>query len=470
MNMKRRDFIKRSSAASAGLAIGGKGFSAKSYNSIIGANERINYAVIGIRNQGLVHIKNFGALGKSHNVRIKTLCDTEESLYASRIKAVEEFNGNTPLTEWDIRRVLDDAEIDAISVVTPNHWHALATIWACQAGKHVYVEKPTSHNIWEGRKMIEAARKYDRIVQVGLNNRSSTNIREAIKFIHDGGIGEIYMARALCYKARDSYGMSKDSEPPKTLHYNQWLGPAQWRPYNEKRGHYNWHWYWDTGNGDTGNTGPHQLDIARWGLSKNEHPVSVYSCGGLYGFNLDDPKPGEATPGKMVYGDVEAYGHDKTSQETPNTQSALFKYSDGKMLEYETRGRYTNHEGSNGQELGNIFYGKEGWLEIYGDTWNAFRGRERKPFASSNDKKKEFEGNNFANFIEAVRANNSKLLNADIWEGVISSDLAHLANISYRVGRALTFLGEYEKFLNDAEADSLLTRVYRKPFVITDEV
>ena len=207
-------------------------------------------------------------------------------------------------------------------------------------------------------------------MQVGLNNRSSMNVREAIAFLHGGGIGEVYMARALCFKARDSYGMSKDGEPPAEFHYDRWLGPAPWRPYNEKRSHYNWHWYWDTGNGDTGNTGPHQLDIARWGMAKNEHPVSVYSAGGIFGFRQDDGTP---TPGKRVYGDVETYGHDKTTQETPNTQTAAYKYADGTLLEMETRGRYTNHEGSQGQEVGNLFFGSEGWLEISGDTWKAFR-------------------------------------------------------------------------------------------------
>ena len=280
---------------------------------------------------------------------------------------------------------MDDKEIDAVSIVIPNHWHALATIWACQAGKHVYVEKPASHNIWEGRKMVEAARKYNLRVQVGCNNRSSNNVREAIKFLHDGGIGELFMARALCFKARDSYGMAKDSEPPATFHYDRWLGPAPYRPYNEKRSHYNWHWYWDTGNGDTGNTGPHQLDIARWGLNKNEHPVSVYSTGGIYGFKKDESKPEDRTPGKRVYGDVDTYGTDKTSQETPNTQTCSYMYEDGTLLEFETRGRYTNNEGSKGQEVGNLFYGTEGWLEIYGDTWNAFRDREREPFAGSKE-------------------------------------------------------------------------------------
>src|SRR5687768_9248396 len=313
---KRRTFIKQSLVGAAGAAVG---LNAKSYASVVGANDRINVAVIGIRNQGSVHIDAYCKLKDSHNVRIKTLCDTDEQLFDSRSRIVMEKTGAKPGTEWEMEKVFADKDIDAVSIVTPNHWHALATVWACQAGKHVYVEKPASHNIWEGRKMIEAARKYKLRMQVGLNNRSSPNVREAIAFLHSGGIGEVYMARALCFKARDSYGMAKDSQPPAPFHYDRWLGPAPDRPYNEKRSHYNWHWYWDTGNGDTGNTGPHQLDVARWGIQKNEHPVSVYSAGGIYGFRRDE---GPATPGKRVYGDVETYGHDRTTQETPNTQSA----------------------------------------------------------------------------------------------------------------------------------------------------
>src|SRR5690554_2980745 len=189
----RREFLKKSLAGTAGIAIGGIGFSAKSYASIIGANDRINLAMIGIRNQGSVHIRSYCKIKDSHNVQIKTLCDTDEQLFESRSKIVKEMTGVKPLTEWDLMKVLDDSEIDAVSIATPNHWHALATVWACQAGKHVYVEKPASHNIWEGRKMVEAARKYNVRVQVGLNNRSSKNVREAIQFLHDGGIGEVYM-------------------------------------------------------------------------------------------------------------------------------------------------------------------------------------------------------------------------------------------------------------------------------------
>jgi len=467
---KRREFIKKSVIGTAGIAMGGVGFSARSYASIIGANERINLAVIGIRNQGTVHINAFCGLKDSHNVVIKTLCDVDELLWGPAAKIVTEKTGVKPLTEWDFRKVLDDKEIHAVSIVTPNHWHALQTIWACQAGKHVYVEKPASHNIWEGRKMVEAARKYKVRVQVGLNNRSSKNVNDAIKFLHDGGIGDIFMARALCFKARDSYGMAKDSMPPPTFHYDVWLGPAPYRPYNVKRSHYCWHWYWDTGNGDTGNTGPHQLDIARWGMNKNEHPVSVYSDGGLYGLRQEESTPETATPGKMAYGGVETYGRDKTTQETPNTQTALFKYADGKMLEFEVRGRYTNHEGSRGQEVGNLFFGTEGWLEIYGSTWNAFRGRERERFAGSVEGERNRDGNNWGNFIDAIRSGKDSDLNAHIREGFYSTTLPHLANISYRVGRKLRFMGDYEKFVGDPEANTLLTRVYRHPYIVPETV
>jgi len=462
--IKRREFIKKSVVGTAGIAIG---LSAKSYASIIGANERINLAIIGIRNQGAVHINSFCGLKDSHNLVIKTLCDPDELLFEPASKIVTQKTSVKPQTEWDLRKVYDDKDIHAVSIVTPNHWHALATIWACQAGKHVYVEKPASHNIWEGRKMVEAARKYNLRVQVGLNNRSSSNIIEAMKFLHDGGIGEVFMARALCFKARDSYGMAKDSTPPATFHYNQWLGPAPYRPYNLKRSHYCWHWYWDTGNGDTGNTGPHQLDLARWGMNKNEHPVSVYSVGGIYGLHQEE---GPRTPGKMVYGGVETYGRDKTSQETPNTQTAVFKYRDGKMLEFECRGRYTNHEGSQGQAVGNIFYGTEGWLEISGSTWKAFRGRERKPFAGSTEGIRGRDGNLWANFIDAVRSGKNEDLRCDINEGFYSTTLPHLANISYRLGRMLKFKGDYEKFAGDPEADKMLTRIYRTPYVVSEKV
>ena len=322
----------------------------------------------------------------------------------------------------------------------------------------MYIEKPASHDVWEGRKMIEAARKYNRRVQVGFQNRSIANVMEAIKFLHEGGIGDVFMARGLCIKPRDSFGITPDSTPPPTLHYDRWLGPATWRPYNEKKGHYNWHWFWDTGNGDTGNQGPHQFDIARWGLNKNEHPVSIFSSGAIYGIN---PK--------------------ECAQETPNTQSSIFKYQDGTTLEFETRGRYSNAESSLDIRIGNIFYGTEGYMEIEGSTWKAFRRREKEPFASSKGKSDKIVDprtppggtEHYANFIDAIRADNNDLLHCDINEGFYSSALPLLANISYRLDRGLKFMGanmDREKFANDPEADELLTRVYRPPYVVPNEV
>jgi len=453
---RRRDFIKKSALGSVGIMTGGMGFSSGSYNSIIGSNERINIAVTGLRSRGADHINELCSLTDLRNVRITAICDADEQFYDQRVKTVTDKTGVKPAAEWDMRRIFDNRDIHAVTFATPNHWHSLGTIWACQAGKHVYVEKPCSHNIYEGQKMIEAARKYNVRVQVGFQNRSGKNLNEAIKFLHDGGIGDVYMARGLCLKPRDSFGIASDSEPPATLHYDMWLGPAPYRPYNEKRLHYNWHWFWDTGNGDTGNQGPHEFDVARWGMNKNEHPVKVYSTGGIYGI---DPK--------------------ECTQETPNTQSSLFKYSDGKIIEFETRGRYTNAESSIGIRIGNIFYGTEGYLELYDESaspWKAFRRREKTPFAGSTEESREPSdptfmkappgSEHFANFLEAIRSGKDDDLNCDIKEGHYSCVLPHLANISYRLGRELHFDGAKERFVNDPEADKMLTREYRKPYVV----
>jgi predicted dehydrogenase len=365
---------------------------------------------------------------------------------------VQDLGCDKPATEWDMRKVFADKEVDAVSFAVPDHWHALGTLWACQAGKHVYVEKPVSHTVREGRMMIEAAKKYNLRVQAGLMNRSIPQVMAAIKFIKDGGIGEIFMAKGLCYKPRDSFGIAKDANPPDSLHYDMWLGPAAYRPYNEKHVHYNWHWFWDTGGGDSANQGPHQFDIARWGLGKNEHPVTIYSMGGLYGINRAD-----------------------CEQETPNTLTTVFKYSDGKILEFETRGRYTNAEASLEVRIGNIFYGTEGYLEIDGDRWRAFRHRETVHFAGSDTAVKNTDvmappggAAHYANFLDAIRSGRNEELHCDITEGHLSTTLPNLGNISYLKGRELTFDGKTEKFVKDPEADVLLSRVYRKPFVLPE--
>ncbi len=483
--ISRRDFASRSILAVAGVAAGktvlgaakpaaGPALGAR----VMGANDRVVVASIGIRGQGDAVKRGFARLP---NVEVKTLCDVDENLFASRaqdpqLKNVETFR---PGYQRDLRRVFDDKDVDAVIIATPNHWHALATIWGIQAGKHVYVEKPASHTVWEGRKMVEAAHRYGKLVQVGTMNRSRPVVREAIKYIQDGGIGEVYMARGLCFKPRPAIGKYPDGpmapgekyklnveattyEPTydnsylANVSYDIWLGPAPARPFNRNRFHYNWHWHWDYGNGDTGNQGPHQFDIARWGLGKNEHPVRIRSGGGYFG--------------------------EESSQETPNVHSTIFEYADGKILEFGTRGGYTNDEGT--QRIGNLFYGTKGWVWIDGDgrRWQSYLGRkdEKGPGA---DVPKEKSGSgsdplvltsteypHYQNFIDAIRANDPKMLNCDVLEGHLSSALPHLANISYRVGRALSFDGKTETVVGDAEANKLLTREYRKPYVIPDKV
>ncbi|MEQ6120110.1 Gfo/Idh/MocA family oxidoreductase [Reichenbachiella sp. MALMAid0571] len=455
----RRSFIKKTAVGAAGVALGATAFSAKSYGNILGANDRIILGSVGIRGRGESLLDNFSKM-YNDGVMVKTICDVDSQFFAERAKmAGENQKGNKPGTVTDMRKLYEDKEIDAVVIATPNHWHALAAIWACQAGKHVYVEKPSSHNVWEGRKMIEAARKYNRVVQVGFQNRSISNVMQAMNFLHDGGIGEVYMSRGTCFKPRDSFGIAKDSNPPSTLNYDLWLGPASYRPYNEKKGHYNWHWHWDTGNGDTGNQGPHQFDVARWGLNKKVHPVKVQSMGGIYGIS---PK--------------------ECSQETPNTQISTFEYADGKILEFETRGRYTNAESNEGIKIGNMFYGTEGWMEVNGSTWKAYKGRDKEPFAGSDMGAGAAVGGDqtfrtapdskghFGNFIDGVRSGNRFDLNCDIETGHMSTVLPHIANIAMRVGETLKFNGEFEQFIDNEAADLMLTRKYRYPYIVPESV
>ncbi|HLT50925.1 MAG TPA: Gfo/Idh/MocA family oxidoreductase [Arenibacter sp.] len=455
----RRNFIKRTTLASTGIVIGASAFSAKSYGNIVGANDQINLGSIGVRGRGKDLLENFAKMYKD-GVRIKTICDVDSSFLKERVDLAASYqNGNRAGTAEDMRRVFEDKDIDAVIIATPNHWHALSTIWACQAGKHVYVEKPSSHNVWEGRKMVEAARKYDRLVQVGFQNRSISNVMQAMEFLHNGGIGEVFMARGTCFKPRDSFGISPDSAPPANLNYDLWLGPATYRPYNEKRGHYNWHWHWNTGNGDTGNQGPHQFDVARWGLNKNEHPVKVQSMGGIFGISPQE-----------------------CSQETPNTQTSVFEYADGKILEFETRGRYTNHEANLGIKIGNMFYGTNGWMEVNGDTWKAYKGKDTEPFAGSEMGAGAAIGGDssfrtapdskghFGNFIDGLRSTDPKVLNCDVEVGHVSTVLPLIANVAYKVGETLKFDGKTEQFIDNKEADAMLTRKYRAPYVVPEKV
>ncbi len=418
-------------------------------NTVLGANNRINLAVIGIRSRGREHYRGFALIP---DVRIKTLCDVDENLFEERVDDLETLQGKAPGTEFDLRRVFDDKEIDAVSIATCDHWHALAAIWACQAGKHVYLEKPVSHNIREGRKVVEAAARYGRIVAAGMQNRSLNGPRSAMQFLHEGGIGDVYMARALCFKPRDSIGFKQDEPVPEGVHYDLWLGPAPLRPFNPNRFHYNWHWYWDYGMPDMGNQGPHQMDIARWGLGQNEAPVKVKSVGGYFAF--------------------------ESQQETPNTQTTLFEYADGKILQFETRGVYTNTE--EGITIGNLFYGSEGWMWVNGNKWKTFLGRDNipGPSFSSKDQDAADPGNlagagadaHYLNFITALRSGDPADLTAGILEGHKSVMLIHMGNISYRLGRELTFDSHNERFVGDDQANGYLTRNYRYPYVVPETV
>ncbi len=455
-SQNRRDFIKSTSASAAGLMLSvpvlKPGFANKSPNDII------NVAVAGIRSRGGYyggggHAASFS---KMPNVRVTAICDVDEREFPEAMKYVEELGGNKPKAVVDFRELLDDKDIDVISIATPDHWHALLTIWACQAGKDVYVEKPASHNIFEGRKMVDAARKYDRIVQVGTQNRSNAVVKEAIKFIHDGNLGDVYMGRAIVYGHRGNIGYVDDSPIPEGVHWDKYLGPAPYRPFNKNRFHYNWHWFWDTSTSEFGNNGTHYMDLIRWGMKKRIHPTKIHSAGGYYVW--DSP------------------------QEIPNLQTATYEYDDGSIIEQEVRSLYTNPEFDS--KSGCFFYGSKGWMHLGGGGFQTFFGTKDEPGPSmSNKDLKEVvadgkttvltggvDESHYGNFIRCVRSRNLEELNADILEGHMSTAFAHLGNISYRTGRKLTFNPHAEKFINDDDANTYLTRNYRHPYVVPDKV
>jgi predicted dehydrogenase len=415
---------------------------------VFGANDRVRVGICGLHGRGKDHIDAFGRVP---NVEIAALCDVDESVLNKRRSEVA---GN-PRTFADVRRLLDDPTIDAISIATPDHWHALMAIWACQAGKDVYVEKPCSHNLWEGRQLVRAAHKYSRIVQHGTQSRSAPAMIDAIRHVQSGTFGEIYLARGLCFKHRDTIGRTPVEPAPRGVDYDLWTGPAPLKPFTRNRFHYNWHWLWDTGSGDLGNQGIHQVDAARWGLGV-KFPTRVSASGGHFMFDDD--------------------------QETPNTLTCTFMFEqpDGrsKMLEFEVRHWMTNDEAglrrglfTGHNAIGTLFYGSKGYLAASSEDtlrYESWLGSEQSPGPHGKS------GNNhFANFINCVRTRNAADLRAPIEEGHISSALVYLANASYRLGRTLRFDGETERVIDDDEANRLLAgddRGYRAPFVIPENI
>jgi predicted dehydrogenase len=400
---------------------------------------------VGVRGRGRNHISAYNQMA---NVEIAAICDVDETVLSAGLATVEKAKGKRPAAFTDLRKLLEDKSIDAISIATPNHQHTLQTIWACQAGKDVYVEKPCSHDMFEARQIVAAAQKYDRVVAHGTQQRSGIG-RVVAQQLHDGLIGDVYMARGMCYKRRDTIGRKPEIPVPAGVHYDLWLGPAPEHAFTQNRFHYNWHWFWDYGNGDLGNQGVHQVDMARWGLGV-KYPTKISAIGGHFMFDDD--------------------------QETPNTLSASFEFGDGgmkkKMMTFEVRHWITNHEAGieepEPQNVGVIFYGSKGYMAVWSEDsgkYQTWLGREQKPGPSGADM-----GNNWANFIDVVRSRKQADLFAPISEGAISTTLVHLANISYRLGRTLHFDPVSYSCEGDAEANGMFRREYRKPFVVPDKV
>jgi predicted dehydrogenase len=432
--LNRRTFL---SAAAGTAAIANL-----SARAATGPSDTIRAAILGVNGRGMEHMRGFTG---TKGVQVAVLCDPDRQVLEKRAAGFEKLFGYKVDTETDLRKVYDRKDVDVVSVATPNHWHSLATIWACQAGKDVYVEKPGSHNIFEGRKMVEAAKKYGRIVQHGVQLRSSEAVREAVDHLRKGLIGKVYMARGLVFRDRPSIGHFKDPDtPPSTLDWSVWQGPAQERAFSRRLVHYNWHWHWDYGNGDVGNQGVHETDMCLWGLGLETLPSSIVAMGGK--FLWDDDK------------------------ETPEVLSSSYLFPEqNQMIEFEVRPWATNTESGLGVGVGNIFYGSNGYLVIKGyNAYESFLGRKGEPGPKNKDS--EPVGKHFANFIEAVRRRDASILHGPVETAHTSSALAHLGNISYRLGRRLKFDPATETFVGDSEANTLLSREYRKPFIVPEHV
>ncbi|HJO25724.1 MAG: dehydrogenase [Planctomycetes bacterium] len=374
--------------------------------------EELRVAVVGIRSRGRNHIDGYRALP---GVRVAALCDVDQSLLAREADRFAE-RGEQVDTVGDVRRLLERDDIHAISIATPNHWHALLTVWACQAGKDVYVEKPVSHNVWEGRQMVRAARKYGRIVQTGTQSRSSYAIAEAISWLHEGHLGAIELATGLCYKPRQSIGkVSAPTTIPEGVDYELWCGPAPKGPLMREQLHYDWHWVTETGNGDLGNQGVHQMDLCRWALGETTAAPFVQSVGGRLGYDDDGNTPNT----QVIY-----HGYEKA----PLVFEVRGLPRDKKAQEEDWRGRMDSHLGA---RIGVIIKCEKGLLRIPNYTSAVAldgEGKEVKSWQGAHD--------HYANFISAVTSRKASELSADIEVGHVSASLCHYGAISHALGRA----------------------------------
>ena len=386
-------------------------------------------AVIGVRGRGTDLAEGFA---RHEGAEVVALCDVDDAAFARPVGLVETISGKAPRIEKDFRRLLDDKQIDAVAIATPDHWHALLAVMACQAGKDVYVEKPASHNVVEGRKMVEAARKYGRIVQVGTQRRSASYVRDAIGHVHSGAIGKVGLARAWILRKREPIGHGKVGPVPAGVDYEMWQGPAPDRPFMANRFHYNWHWFWDWGTGELGNNGIHGVDVCRWGL-KVDAPIAVSSGGGKYIFDDD--------------------------QDVPDTQVVTWDFP-GASIVWEHR--MWSGRDLEGSGFGMAFYGERGTVLIDDKGWRAEDGEK------AGGPPTDAQEAHLSNFLACIRSREAP--NAEVETGHLSTRLCHLGNIAHRVGRRLRFDADAESFADDPEADRLLSREYGTRFRMPSHV
>ena len=441
MKLTRRQFLGKTTAA---VIVAGS----MAHGRVFGANNRIRMCTVGFHGQGHSHIGDI--LKMKDDAEYVALCDVDSEVLAKGGKEIETAQGKAPRLYRDLREALQDKEIDAITIATPNHWHSLAAVWGCQAGKDVYVEKPMSHSIFEGQQVVAAAKKYGRIVQHGTQNRSSATFRRDMKLMHDGFIGKIVESRGYVYKNgnRGSIGHGRPGPVPANLDWTLWQGPARDRQFmvnadRKKPGlyvHYDWHYFWDYGNGEIGNQGVHQMDMAVWGHNRGL-PVRVYSSGGRYG--LDD------------------------DGQTPNTQATTFTYADGSIMTFEVRnlGSFEEFDGSN---CGNSFFGTKGFY-VAGKgfyTYKEGKQTEREAIPVPDSEPKSDKGNKWERFFTAIRSRNPADMPMSTREAHVSCVHCQLGNLAYRLGRSLEFDPQSEHFKHDSEANKHIKRDYRKGFEV----
>ena len=416
-SITRRDFVRSSVAAGVAAAL--------PYSRARGSNGDIRVAVAGIRGRGGGLI---GSFHSSKGVRVVAVCDVDKNILEREVKRFKDRNEKVD-AYVDCRRMLEDKSLDVVAIATPDHWHIPLSAYSVVAGKDVYVEKPLSHTISEGRLLVNLARKHKRMVQHGTQSRSLDGFKEGIEYLRSGELGKIRMAKAINSQLRGPIGREADTATPPHVNYDLWLGPAPKRPFNPNRFHYNWHWFWDYGTGDIGNDGIHQIDIARWGLGV-KMPGAVTCSGGQLFYNDD--------------------------HQTPDTQIATFEYEDVYLV-YEMR-LWTPYP-HEGHDNGNIFYGDKGKMSIGRRGWQVtLKNGKEGPGGPRGG------GSHIENFLKAVRSRNAADLNADVEVGHNSAVLCHMANIAMRVGRRLKFDARREEFIGDGEANRYLTKEYRKGF------